>query len=75
MSVSPTFGSWRKSPWSRGGDNCVEVAISPDGQVGVRHSKHPEQPPLIFNHSEWTAFLQGAQDGYFNPADEHQPPC
>jgi hypothetical protein len=68
---APTFGHWRKSPWSNGGDNCVEVAISPDGHVGVRHSKHPDQPPLIFNRGEWAAFLAGARDGFFDLSDQH----
>lgn len=63
---APTFQTWRKSPWSNGGDNCVEVAISPDGHVAVRHSKHPEKPPLIFDGGEWSAFLAGAREGFFD---------
>jgi hypothetical protein len=66
----PAFGPWRKSPYSNGGDNCVEVAISSNGRVGVRHSKRPEQPPMIYDRDEWAAFLAGARDGFFDlPAD------
>lgn len=67
---TPAFGPWRKSPWSQGGDNCVEVATSPDGHVGVRHSKHLDQPPMIFDRGEWTAFLAGARDGFFDLPDQ-----
>ena len=59
------FTNWRKSRRSGGGDNCVEVAFAPDGTVGVRHSKDPDGPILVFTPSEWDAFTGGVHDGEF----------
>jgi hypothetical protein len=50
------------------GGNCVEVAFLPDGEVAMRHSRHPEGPALIFSAAEWNAFLGGAADGEFRRA-------
>jgi hypothetical protein len=47
------------------GGNCVEVAFLADGQIAMRHSRHPQGPALIFTRSEWDAFLAGAKDGEF----------
>ncbi|MET7424340.1 DUF397 domain-containing protein [Dactylosporangium sp. NPDC005555] len=55
---------WRKSTESLSGD-CVEVAPLPDG-VAVRDSKNPDGPVLEFTHSEWCAFLAGANKGEFD---------
>jgi hypothetical protein len=48
---------WRKS--SRSGDtgSCVEVAFTSQA-VGVRDSKHPVGPVLVFRAAGWTAFLR-----------------
>ncbi|WFE30291.1 DUF397 domain-containing protein [Solwaraspora sp. WMMD791] len=49
---------WRKSSYS--GDNggsCVEVASLAGGTIGVRDSKDPHGPVLLFPASTWTAFL------------------
>ena len=59
------FTNWRKSRRSGGGDNCVEVAFAPDGTVGVRHSKIPDGPILVFTRDEWDAFTGGVHDGEF----------
>lgn len=37
-----------------------------EGQVALRHSKHPELPPQVYTPEEWTAFLAGAKDGEFD---------
>jgi hypothetical protein len=61
-----TGAIWRKSslsgPWT---DNCVEVAFV-DGAIGVRDSKNPTGPVLVFTPSEWDAFVDGAKDGEFD---------
>lgn len=59
------FTHWRKSRRSGGGDNCVEVAFAADGAVGVRHSKDPDGPVLVFTPGEWDAFTGGVHDGEF----------
>jgi hypothetical protein len=56
---------WRKSTHSLN-NGCVEVAFV-DGQVGVRDSKDPDGPALVFTASEWEAFIAGARDGEFEP--------
>jgi Domain of unknown function (DUF397) len=55
---------WRKSSFS-GQHQCVEVAKLEGGQVGVRHSRRPDGPALVFTADEWSAFLEGAWHGEF----------
>lgn len=54
---------WRKS--SRSGDTggaCVEVAgLAAD--VGVRDSKDPDGPRLVFASAEWRAFARQVKSG------------
>ncbi|MEV6324490.1 DUF397 domain-containing protein [Nocardia sp. NPDC051787] len=50
---------------SAGQDQCVEVAHLDSGMVGVRDSKNPTGPALIFTPSEWDAFTAGVVDGEF----------
>ncbi|WP_248962815.1 DUF397 domain-containing protein [Sphaerisporangium perillae] len=58
--------SWHKSRWSLGNGECVEVTRRSDGSVGVRHSKRPDGPILIFGKGEWAAFISGVRDGAFD---------
>jgi hypothetical protein len=61
--VDLTHARWFKS--SRSGpncDNCVEVAFVA-GAVGVRDSKDPSGPALVFAPGDWHAFVDGARDG------------
>lgn len=57
---------WFKSSKSAGGRECVEAAHLESGHVGVRDSKNPTGPALIFTPGEWDAFLAGAKDGEFD---------
>ncbi|MFI9535182.1 DUF397 domain-containing protein [Nocardia fusca] len=57
---------WFKSSRSQGGNDCVEAAHLDNGHVGVRDSKNPTGPALIFTPGEWDAFLAGAKDGEFD---------
>ena len=51
---------WFKSSHSNNqGGECVEVAHLA-GHVGVRDSKNPSGPALVFTQGEWQAFLAGA---------------
>ncbi|WP_024801496.1 DUF397 domain-containing protein [Nocardia sp. BMG51109] len=54
---------WFKSSRSGAGKECVEVAFLADGRVGVRDSKHPGGPALIFGPDEWTGFVDGVRSG------------
>jgi hypothetical protein len=53
---------WRKS--RRSGDNgCVEVADNLPGQIGVRDSKDPAGPVLMFGRQPWRSFISGLRSG------------
>ena len=48
---------WRKSSYSSGQGNCVEVAIS-RAAIGIRDSKDPSGPVLSVRPEEWGAFVR-----------------
>ncbi|WP_019901296.1 DUF397 domain-containing protein [Salinispora arenicola] len=53
-----TGAMWRKSSRSGGnGGQCVEVADNLSGVVGVRDSKDPTGPALVFGPTAWRAFV------------------
>ncbi|MFI7151166.1 DUF397 domain-containing protein [Nonomuraea sp. NPDC050022] len=59
--------TWIKSSRSgSNGGNCVEVAELPGGHRGLRDSKNPSGPALIFTPGEWSAFIGGVKDGEFD---------
>ncbi|WP_280243477.1 DUF397 domain-containing protein [Nocardia abscessus] len=57
---------WFKSTRSGGAKDCVEVAFLDRGMVGVRDSKNPSGPALVFTSGEWDAFVAVARDGDFD---------
>jgi hypothetical protein len=57
-------GPWRKSSYSGGGNNCVEVAAGA-ATVAVRDSKDPEGGQLVFGASAWTAFTSAIKHGEY----------
>lgn len=62
------MSEWRKSSFSNGngGNNCVEVYVSPfDGGTVVRNSKRPEGR-AVFTAAEWAAFIEGVKAGEFD---------
>ncbi|MFF0458174.1 DUF397 domain-containing protein [Nocardia africana] len=58
---------WFKSSRSTSTKDCVEVAFLDSG-VGVRDSKNPTGPALIFTPTEWSTFTSGLQCGDFDRA-------
>ncbi|MEV6815907.1 DUF397 domain-containing protein [Micromonospora sp. NPDC051296] len=50
--------TWRKSSRSTAQGNCVEVADSLAGVVGVRDSKDVAGPALLFGASQWCSFVE-----------------
>ncbi|MEV0616131.1 DUF397 domain-containing protein [Nonomuraea sp. NPDC050404] len=58
--------TFRKSSYSYGNSNCVEVEPRPDGGVTVRDSKDPSGPVLEFTSQEWEAFLAGVKNDEFD---------
>ncbi|MBU3064450.1 DUF397 domain-containing protein [Nocardia sp. NEAU-G5] len=56
MTSEMSSASWFKSSYSQAGGDCVEVAHLSSGAIGVRDSKNPTGPTLIFTPAEWDAF-------------------
>jgi hypothetical protein len=59
------FGSeradlWRKSSYTSGSGNCVEVADLGD-LVGVRDSKHPDGAVILVTRAAWRAFVDAVK--------------
>ncbi|WP_228003289.1 DUF397 domain-containing protein [Nocardia australiensis] len=65
MNVDWTGAQWYKSSHSSGGSECVEVAFLAGGMVGVRDSKNPTGPALVFTAGEWDAFTVGVNGSEF----------
>ncbi|MFQ6392365.1 DUF397 domain-containing protein [Nocardia sp. KC 131] len=66
MNVDLSGARWFKSSRSSGQKECVEVAHLDGGLVGVRDSKNPDGPALVFTPGQWDAFTGGVNDGEFN---------
>ncbi|MGW5384574.1 DUF397 domain-containing protein [Nocardia sp. NPDC003963] len=62
MTRDLTGVSWFKSSYSQPSGDCVEVAHATDS-VGVRDSKAPAGPVLVFAPAEWDAFIQEISSG------------
>ena len=48
--------SWRKSSYSDGEGECLEIALTPT-TIHIRDSKTPENPHLTVAPTTWTTFL------------------
>ena len=58
--------TWRKSSFSGGEGNCVEVAMHDSG-ISVRDTKdNGSGPELTFTPAEWQAFLNAVRAGEFD---------
>ncbi|ABP56891.1 DUF397 domain-containing protein [Salinispora tropica] len=54
---------WKKSTRSgTSGGECIEVAGNLPGIVGVRDSKDPTGPALVFGPRAWSAFVAQLPD-------------
>ncbi len=63
MSSTELSGAlWRKSSYSNGQANCVEVAaVGGRSVVAVRDSKAPDALSLIFTTREWRQFTDSIE--------------
>lgn len=61
MSFDLSEAKWFKSSHSSGQTECVEVAWLANGAVGVRDSKNPTGPALVFSPGVWAAFASGVR--------------
>ncbi|MGW4773602.1 DUF397 domain-containing protein [Nocardia sp. NPDC004278] len=66
MTVDLSEARWFKSSYSESNGQCVEVAFLSGGRVGVRDSKNPTGPALVFTPGEWAAFTAGVTHGEFD---------
>lgn len=61
------FNAWHKSTRSGSQGNCVEVAVSDNGQhIGVRDSKRPDAEILVVAPAGWVAFVTSLKAGVFS---------
>ncbi|WP_405619319.1 DUF397 domain-containing protein [Streptomyces sp. NBC_01511] len=58
-----TQAQWRKSSYSGGDNNCVELAEL-DGGIAIRDSKCPEQPALVIARAHAQRFVDGVRVGW-----------
>lgn len=66
MTDKPTV-MWRKSSYSDGSGNCVEIGYFSDGTIGIRDTKaRGHGPVLTFLPGEWAAFRAAVADGGFD---------
>ncbi|GAA3387181.1 DUF397 domain-containing protein [Cryptosporangium minutisporangium] len=54
---------WRKSTYSSGDGNCLEIAVTAAESVYVRDSKHPNSYVLNFSRESWTSFTSALREG------------
>jgi hypothetical protein len=66
MDIDLSRARWFKSSRSTAAKDCVEVAFVDGGMVGVRDSKNPAGPALVFTSGEWDAFAVDARAGKFD---------
>lgn len=66
MTVDMSGARWFKSSYSASNGQCVEVAFLDSDMIGVRDSKNPSGPALVFTPGEWAAFTAGVTDGEFD---------
>jgi Domain of unknown function (DUF397) len=65
--MNDTF-NWRKSSYSAGQGNCVEIARNLTDAVAVRDSKDPAGPKLTFGRADWRSFTASVKAGRFGVA-------
>lgn len=58
--MRPRIASWRKSSYSTGSANCVEVADEAAG-TAIRDTKHRELGTLFFGTGEWRTFIDSTK--------------
>jgi hypothetical protein len=65
MELGLSRAAWRKSSYSGGTGNCVEVAAALRGAVVVRDSKDPDGAALVLAPAAWRMLARRVKDGEF----------
>ena len=75
--MEPTLGQaeWRKSSYSGGTGNCVEVAGNLPGITAVRDSQDPDGPALMLTPAAWRALTRRIRNGELDLAVTPCPPA
>ncbi|MGH3923132.1 MAG: DUF397 domain-containing protein [Pseudonocardiaceae bacterium] len=60
-----TAAGWRKSSYSQGENNCVEITTELPGWVAVRDTKNRDAGLLALNRQQWDGFLDAVKNGQF----------
>jgi hypothetical protein len=71
--AEPENLNWRKSSFSAGAENCVEVAEAANGGRWVRDTKDRGRAAHHFTAAEWEAFLGAVKDRRFERERLHTP--
>ncbi|HEY0698621.1 MAG TPA: DUF397 domain-containing protein [Micromonospora sp.] len=58
-------GCWFKSSHSGGSEGCVAAALNLPGVAGLRDSKDPDGPVLVFSRAAFGQFVRAAAEGRF----------
>jgi Domain of unknown function (DUF397) len=58
-----TGPAWRKSSYSTGGNQCVEVTALPGGRVAVRDSQNHGAGTRVFSAPAWERFTGSLKHG------------
>ncbi|MFG3524143.1 DUF397 domain-containing protein [Nocardia nova] len=66
MTVDLSGAKWFKSSRSTATRECIEVAFLDGSMVGIRDSKNPNGPALVFTADEWDAFTGTMLNGGFS---------
>jgi hypothetical protein len=64
--ISDTL-EWRKSRFSRDGNECVEMCRPATGLVAIRDSKAPGAGALVITGGQGRALMALIRDGAFDP--------
>ncbi|MBF6059475.1 DUF397 domain-containing protein [Nocardia terpenica] len=67
MSPDMSGAHWFKSTRSGASQDCVEVAFLGTDHVGVRDSKNPTGPALVFTPAEWDTFTNAVKANQLAP--------
>ncbi|MFJ9585044.1 DUF397 domain-containing protein [Streptomyces acidicola] len=58
---------YRKSSYSNGEYECVEIATNIPTTIAIRDSKNPDGPSLHIRPTTWTAFETALCEGKLSP--------
>ncbi|MFE2413275.1 DUF397 domain-containing protein [Kitasatospora sp. NPDC059408] len=58
--------TFRRSSYSGGDDNCVEIGVTGEPVTYIRDSKNPSGPALVFDREGHSAFVNAVASGEFD---------